>query len=238
MTVTSLPIQLVVFDLMGTLAVDGGRVERAYDRALAEAGLPPGSREFTIAKRRIEQLRGRPTLVVLTDVLGDPVRAEESTWAFDDTILAEAASIAPIAGAERTLDQVRERGVLVAVTTSFSPDVRKRLLFNLGWSNTFSAALSAHGRRRGHPAPDLLLEAILDLGIDSVAQVAVVGDTVADLEAGNRAGAGLVVGVLTGSHDRATLSQAPHTHLLESVAELPQLLVDPRTEGHRRRSDR
>jgi hypothetical protein len=38
---------------------------------------------------------------------------------------------------------------------------------------------------------------------------------VSDLEAGTNAGARAVIGVLTGAHDRATLSTAPHTDLLE-----------------------
>jgi phosphoglycolate phosphatase-like HAD superfamily hydrolase len=54
--------------------------------------------------------------------------------------------------------------------------------------------------------------------------VAVVGDTVNDLVSGTRAGAGIVAGVLTGAHDRATLSSAPHTHVLDSIAELPDVL--------------
>ena len=38
----------------------------------------------------------------------------------------------------------------------------------------------AEGAMRGHPAPDLLLRAIVDLRIDSVGQVAIVGDSPAD----------------------------------------------------------
>jgi phosphoglycolate phosphatase len=83
-----------------------------------------------------------------------------------------------------------------------------------------------------------LLEAILELRVDSVAQVAIVGDTISDLEAGNRAGAGLVIGVLSGTHDRLQLETAPHTHLVDSVAEVPAILEQPRIGGHRRGSDR
>lgn len=231
-------IQLVVFDLMGTLAIDDGLVGEAYDRALLQAGFVPNSAEFATTRSRIDKLRGRPTLVVLTTVLGDAVRAEEATWAFDDSVLEQLDTVCAVPGAGEMLDALDHRGIASAVTTSFSAEVRKALLEHLGWGEAFAAELSAHGTRRGHPAPDLVLEAILELRVDSVAQVACVGDTVADLEAGNRAGAGLVIGVLTGSHDRATLEQAPHTHILDSVAEVPSLLESPRTEGHRRESDR
>ena len=52
-----------------------------------------------------------------------------------------------------------------------------------------------------------------------------VGDTVSDLEAGTRAGARAVVGVLSGAHDRATLQSAPHTDLIDDVTQLMGVLT-------------
>lgn len=231
-------VQLVIFDLMGTLIDDDDIVERAYEDALVEAGLSRETPEFSASMARVDALRGRPTLVVLTEVLGDPVVAEEATWAFDDSILAAVPDLVPIAGADLVLAQLRAQGTLIAVTTSFTPEVRRAVLSALNWSEMFAAALSAHGQRRGHPAPDLLLHAILELRVDSVGQVAIVGDTAADLEAGNRAGAGLVVGVRSGRAPIETLLEAPHTHLIDSVADLPGVLASPRTVGRRRASDR
>jgi phosphoglycolate phosphatase len=66
---------------------------------------------------------------------------------------------------------------------------------------------------------------VLRLGVDDVREVAVAGDTASDLWSGWRAGAGVVAGVLTGAHDRATLAEAPHTHLLDSVADLPGVVA-------------
>lgn len=231
-------VQLVVFDLMGTLITDDGVVDRAYVAALAQAGIAPGSNEARAAQETIDTLRGRPTLVVLTEVVGNAVLAEEATWAFDDSILESVANLAEIPGSGAVLDALQESGVLTAVTTSFTPEVRKAVLAQMGWTDRFAATLSAHGVRRGHPAPDLLLQAILDLRIDSVAQVAIVGDSATDLEAGNRAGAGLVIGVRSGGADEQSLLAAPHTHLVDSVADLPAILEAPRTEGQRRTSDR
>lgn len=45
------------------------------------------------------------------------------------------------------------------------------------------------------------------------------------VEVGPNAGAGFVVGVLTGSFDATALAREPHTHLLASVAERPGLAV-------------
>ncbi len=42
---------------------------------------------------------------------------------------------------------------------------------------------------------------------------------------GARSGAGLVAGVLTGAHDRGRLERSGATHVLGSVAELPDLIA-------------
>jgi phosphoglycolate phosphatase-like HAD superfamily hydrolase len=62
-------------------------------------------------------------------------------------------------------------------------------------------------------------------GVRRTADVLTAGDTVLDLEAGTNAGAGLVVGVLSGGVPPETLAAAPHTHILTSVADLPSVLA-------------
>ena len=231
-------VQLVIFDLMGTLISDDGIVKRAYAAALAQSGISPGDEQNSAAWQRITELRGRPTLVVLSDVLDDPIAAEEATWAFDDSILDSIPTLKKIPGADAILDRLHGDGVLTAVTTSFTPEVRKAVLKHCAWTDTFAAELSAHGSLRGHPSPDLLLGAILSLRVDSVAQVAIVGDSATDLEAGNRAGAGVIVGVRSGTAPGDSLEQSPHTHLINSVADLFDVLEDPHTGGARRSTDK
>ena len=62
------PVQLVIFDLMGTLIVDDGVVDAAYLAALRQAGISEGDEREKGSLERIGELRGRPTLVVLTNV--------------------------------------------------------------------------------------------------------------------------------------------------------------------------
>ncbi len=58
------------------------------------------------------------------------------------------------------------------------------------------------------------------LGVEDPGAVAVVGDTVSDLEAGTAAGARAVIGVLSGAHDEASLAASPHTAILPDVTGL------------------
>lgn len=72
----------------------------------------------------------------------------------------------------------------------------------------------------------MVLAAFLRTGaVDGVQQIAVVGDTSYDMLSGVRSGAGIVAGVLTGAHDTEQLKTHGATHVLGSVAELPELLA-------------
>jgi phosphoglycolate phosphatase-like HAD superfamily hydrolase len=69
----------------------------------------------------------------------------------------------------------------------------------------------------------MVLAAMLRAQVDDVKEVAVVGDTASDLWSGSRAGAAVIAGVLTGSHGRPELEAAPHTHIVNSIADFPTL---------------
>jgi phosphoglycolate phosphatase-like HAD superfamily hydrolase len=66
-------------------------------------------------------------------------------------------------------------------------------------------------------------------GVQDVREVINVGDTPLDLQAGSNAGVRGVIGVLTGAHDRDDLQGEPHTHIIESVANLPALIEQAET---------
>jgi phosphoglycolate phosphatase-like HAD superfamily hydrolase len=70
----------------------------------------------------------------------------------------------------------------------------------------------------------MILTAVLRLAVTDVAHVVVVGDTASDMLSGRRSGARWVVGVLSGADDRERLVGAGATHVLDSVADLPELL--------------
>ena len=79
---------------------------------------------------------------------------------------------------------------------------------------------SGHGLK---PGPGMVLAFCAATGL-SPDEVAVVGDNEHDMEMGRSAGAGLLVGVLTGASIEEDL--APHSHhVLPSIADLPNLLA-------------
>jgi phosphonatase-like hydrolase len=119
---------------------------------------------------------------------------------------------------------LREHGVRIAVNTGFDRETTEMLLDALGWGGGFfDAVVCGDDVAQGRPAPYLIFRAMESAGAGNVHRVANVGDTALDLLAAHNAGVRWNIGVLSGAHERAQLEDAPHTHLLPSVAELPSL---------------
>jgi phosphonatase-like hydrolase len=209
--------EIVVLDMAGTTVRDDGLVEAAFVEAL----------DGEVDEPMLDYVRatmGQSKIVVFTHLLGDPGRAARANEAFENAYAARVSGVVPIDGAEEAIRRLRAAGVKVALTTGFSPRTQSMLVDALGWRDLVDLYLAPADAGRGRPYPDLPLTALLRLGGTRVRALAVVGDTVADMQSGVNAGAGTVVGVLTGTHDEPALYAAGATHVLASVAELPALL--------------
>jgi phosphoglycolate phosphatase len=222
------PIELVALDMAGTTVADDGTVEAAFTRAMGEMGIDEGTERFEEALRFVRATMGMSKIEVFRDLFdGDEGLAAQANRrfeaAYDDHVRDHGA--APIRGAVDALGALRAAGVKVCLTTGFAPATRDAILDALGWWDLTDLVLSPIDAGRGRPWPDMVLAAVVRLEVSDVRAVAVAGDTANDLWAGHRAGAGIVAGVLTGAHDRAALSAAPHTHLLGSIAELPGVVA-------------
>jgi phosphonatase-like hydrolase len=212
------PFALVVLDMAGTTVRDDGVVDEAFISALSTVGVEPGSPRFASAEIYVRDTMGQSKAEVFAALL-DPDEAARATEAFARAYeeIVAAGRVAPMDGALDMFVTLRARDVKIALTTGFAPSTRDALIASLGWSEYVDLALSPADSGRGRPAPDMILDAMKRLGVLDGGAVAVVGDTVSDLEAGTNAGARAVVGVLSGAHDRATLLTAPHTDLIDDI---------------------
>ncbi|MYU18096.1 HAD family hydrolase, partial [Streptomyces sp. SID8361] len=123
-------------------------------------------------------------------------------------------------GAEDVLAGLHERGIKTCLMTGFDAAVQDALLETLGWRDMVDLTVAQSGTLRGRPYPDLILSAVIQLRVDAVQRVLVAGDTVNDLLAGTCAGAGHVIGVLGGAHDREHLRSAPHTAIAADLKDV------------------
>ena len=212
---------LVCLDMAGTTIRDDGAVDAAFTSALAQVGITPEEDRFAEARRFVHETMGWSKADVFAALL-PPSDATRATTAFAAAYeaIVSAGDVEPIDGAEAVMHDLRVRDVRVCLTTGFAPSTRDALLSALGWTTLVDLALSPVDVGRGRPAPDMILGAMERLGLPDPGAVAVVGDTVSDLEAGAAAHAGAVIGVLSGAHHEATLAQAPHTVLIDDVRQL------------------
>ena len=223
-------IQLAVLDMAGTTVADDGLVEQAFTAAIGAQGIEPGTPQY---ERMIEHVRatmGESKITVFRALLEREDAAQEANKAFEDAYSNLIDGLKTIAGAEEAIRQLQDAGVKVCLTTGFSETTQHRILTALGWQTLADLTLCPAQAGRGRPYPDMVLKALLELKADSVADVAVAGDTAYDMTTGIRAGAGIVAGVLTGAHGKQQLDAAGATHVLESVRELPGLLLDRRLD--------
>jgi len=221
------PIDLVVLDMAGTTIVDDGLVERAFIAALDETGFADGPDERVRAIELVRASAGQPRIEVFTELLGSTSHAAITNRAFEEAYdrFATDGLIAPIPGAREAIRDLRDAGVAVALATGFASYTQQSILETLGWEDAADIALSpADARGRGRPHPDLNLVALMTLRTASVRSMAVVGDAVSDMQSGVRAGAGMIVGVLSGAHDESRLRAAGATHVLRDITGLPALV--------------
>ena len=223
----SIPIRLAALDMAGTTVADEGAVEEAFQAALDAVGLVAGDLMDDPAAY-IRRTMGQSKITVFTELLGgDRHRAEQANTAFEAAFdqAVDRGEVVALPGSEDVFAALRAAGVRICLTTGFSPTTRDRIIAALGWGGLVDLALSPADAGRGRPWPDMILTAVLRLRIDDVTEVAVAGDTTSDLIAGSRSGASIVAGVLTGAHSADELAEAPHTHLLGSIIELPSLIL-------------
>jgi phosphonatase-like hydrolase len=221
------PIQLAVLDMAGTTVADGGLVVRAFEAAATAAGLPAEGVERERARRYVLDTMGQSKIVVFRALFGTEERAQHANTEFERAYaeLIDNGHAAPIDGAADAITELRAAGIKVALTTGFSSVTQDKLLAALGWQQLADLTLAPSDGVRSRPYPDLVLTALLRLGVDGVGNVAVLGDTSTDIESARRAGAAIAAGALTGAHSEEELRAAGATHVVGSVVDFADLLL-------------
>ncbi|MEV0711169.1 phosphonatase-like hydrolase [Nocardia aurea] len=225
-TASHTAVELVVMDMAGTTVTDDGLVIAAFDTAATTVGLAETGTERDEARRYVLDTMGQSKIEVFRALFDSEDRAQQANRAFEaayDALID--GGVAPVPGAVDTVTRLRDAGIKVVLTTGFSAATQQRVIEALGWQDLADAWLAPGAAGRGRPHPDLVLTAALRAEVSDVAAVAVVGDTASDMLSGLRAGASLRAGVLTGAHRAPALREAGATHVIDSVADLPALLL-------------
>ncbi len=217
----------LIFDLDGTLVDTVYAHVFAWQRALAEEGMPLDGWRI---HRRIGMSGGFFTRAVAREV-GRDLSPEET-----EAIQQRHARIfqemlpdrRPLPGAVALLDHLRRRGVVHGIATSGRRPEINRSLEVLG-VGAETVVVDRGDVARAKPEPDLFLACAAALGVDP-AGCYVVGDAVWDLLAARRAGM-LSIGLLSGGYGADELLAAGAFRVYDDAAELHESLdelgIDP-----------
>lgn len=220
-------ISLACLDMAGTTITDDGIVETAFVAAMEAVGIGPDDPGNDDRLAYVQKTMGQSKIEVFRALLDHEEAAQRALQAFEVAIADQIAAgrVRPLPGAVEAFDRLRGAGVRVCLTTGFTPRTQGLILDHLDWHRSIDLALAPNWDIRGRPHPDLVLAAVLRLHVDDVRAVAVVGDTSNDLLAGHHAGASLVIGVRTGAHADADFADVPHTHVVDSIADVPPIVL-------------
>jgi phosphoglycolate phosphatase len=221
-------VSLICCDVVGA-AGDGGTVlERAFTEAIATQGVVAGTAAYVRSMVQFDRARGWPPADVMRRVFGeDEIRAQAAYLAFERSFQAAADrfGVLPLPGANEALAKLTAAGVKICLMSSLSRPAVSLIVARLDWWQRADLVLSVDDVARGFPWPDLVLTAILRLGIADVRDVAMVTASDGGVLAGRRAGAGLVVGLLSDADDARRMRRAGATDLLADIGGLPDLVA-------------
>ena len=222
------PVSLLCWDVVGAAAVDGSVLERAFVDAIATQGVVTGTAAYVKAMVQFDRTRGwAPADVIHSLFPEDKIRAQAAILAFERSFPAaiDRFGALPLPGANDALAKLAAAGVKVCLMSCLSRPALSLIMERLAWWHRGDLVLCADDVARGFPWPDLMLTAVLRLGIGDVRDVAAVTAGESGVVAARRAGARQVIGVPSDVHDGRRLRRAGATHLLTDLGELPDLIA-------------
>jgi len=222
------PVSLVCWDVVGAAAADGSIMERAFAEAIATQGVVAGTAAYVRSMVQFDRTRGWPPADVMRNLFPeDEIRAQVANLAFERSFRAAADrfGVLPLPGANEALAKLSAAGIKICLMSSLSRPAQNLIMERLDWGQRADLVLCADDVARGFPWPDLILTAVLRLGIGDVRDVVVVTASEGGALSAQRAGARSVVGVLSDVDDGGRLRRAGATHLLADVGELPDLVA-------------
>ena len=233
LSLVELGVKLVVFDMAGTTVDEGGIVYTTLKKAMKDANLKFTEEAFNkwhgANKKEVVQHfcqeQGKESQV---DAIYKAFEEELEAVYFDAN-----SPLKPIPGIYEYFVALRDAGIKIGLDTGFPRKIAAHIIQKLGFGPYIDDFCVAMDVGAGRPFPFMIYRLMKELKIESIKQVAKMGDTVRDIEEGDCAGTPFTYGCLTGADNRETLTKAGAFCVVESVVDVP---VTPNRGGKKRAS--
>lgn len=225
-----LPVQLVVFDIAGTTVYDKGNIKESFLSAFGRVG-------YSIPAEEVDKMMGYRKKDAIQMLLEKfyPEQSEnvnlidEIHFLFTNEMVhfyKNDKELQPLPHAEVLFQQLKDKGIKVALNTGFTQVITNAILQKLNWHNNplIDYVISSDEVAEGRPYPYMIIKIQNELSVADGEQVVKVGDTEVDILEGRNAGCGKVISVTTGAYTRAQLSTYQPDHIIDSLEEIPAIL--------------
>ena len=225
-------IKLLVFDLAGTTVDDSIDGVPLVAVAMREAFSKHG---YDIGVEVVNKYRGMEKRDALQCILNE-LHKQTNTSPNDDVevifkdfkyFLKKHLSLIKneIPGTTEVFRKLKSGGMKIVVGSGFPHSVVEAIASSLGWTELVDYLSSAEKAGHGRPHPAMILSAMKFFDISDPRAVVKIGDTKIDVEEGKSAGC-WTVSVLTGTQTREYIKESNPDFIINSVADLPDLLVN------------
>ncbi|MGB4848310.1 MAG: phosphonatase-like hydrolase [Saprospiraceae bacterium] len=228
-------IEMVVFDMAGTVVDEQNVVYKTLHETLTEAGI---STDFETV---LALGAGKEKKVAIADLVShvegsqDPTRIQELFDSFRKKLDAAYLNlhILPQPGAETVFEELKKRNIYIILNTGYDRKTAELLLEKLDWhvDKEIDYLVTASDVYAGRPEPDMIEKAMEYYDIESGDQVIKVGDSIVDIEEGQNAGCKFVIGITTGAHSHSQLLKAEPTHIIDHLSELLEIIDEYDTQS-------
>lgn len=135
-------------------------------------------------------------------------------------------TLAEFEGMSDLFKQLKNNGRHVVLNTGYDSKTANKILTILGWSvgSQVDALVTADDVDNGRPAPDMITLAMKQFNIEDSQLVLKAGDSGIDIEEGQNAGCGLVLGVLSGAQNEQQLAKYQPDVILNKLTDLHELI--------------
>jgi len=221
-----MPVKLVVFDIAGTTVKDDDYVAHAFRNAFVKNG-------YDISLEQTYPYMGVKKIVAVNAMLAKLGGQSADTGTiytdFTDTMMdfyTYDASVMPLPYAEEVFQQLKEKGIRIALNTGFPRIIADVIINRLQWKEKgwIDDTIASDEVEHGRPQPFMIQELMARASITDPLEVAKVGDTEVDVNEGRNAGCGLVVAVTTGAYTEEQLAAYDPDHIIPDLSLLPNLI--------------
>ena len=227
-------IKLVVFDIAGTTVKDNNNVSEAFQSALAK-------HKIHIDIDVINPLMGYEKKLAISEILKNQSSLDQAqiTTKLIELIYTEFVhlmityyrdeqEISALPDVEKTLLELRNRGIKVGINTGFPHVIAEAIIKRLKWreKGLINYLIGSDQVEYGRPHPLMIQHIMKVLNIHNPNEVVKVGDTEVDIREGKAAGCKYVIGVTTGTFTRTELEKYQPTHIIDNISEIFSILTN------------